>query len=547
VPVRAGRALSPAAEIAAIFSTYAICQILRNLQSPMNRPAEQPQSNPLREGLSTRAVPQPCTIVIFGATGDLTHRKLIPALYNLSADGELPPAVAVVGFARREKTDEDFRKEMEESTRQFSRQTVRDEIWKTFAQSIFYHQSDFADESGYQKLADRLAKIDQERGTRGNRLFYFAVAPDQFEPILKHLKAVGLNKAPEGSWARVIVEKPFGRDLASARELNRVVESSFAENQTYRIDHFLGKETAQNILVLRFANAIFEPLWNTRYIDHVQITAAETLGVEGRAGYYETAGALRDMVQNHLLQLLCLVAMDSPVDLGADSIRDEKVKVVRALRRMTEEQVRVDVVRGQYAEGAINGKSVVGYRAEKNIDPKSTIDTFVALRLHIDSWRWWDVPIYMRVGKRLPKSGTEISVHFKKAPLVLFNKETSGENVLVIRIQPDEGISLRMEAKVPGTSFRIEPVKMDFHYGTSFGKASPEAYERLLLDAMSGDATLFARRDEVEQAWSFIDIIEQAWAKKKDPPQLFFYPAGSWGPEQADDLLARDGRTWRRL
>ena len=547
MPVRAGRALSPAAEIAAIFSTYAICQILRNLQSPMNRPAEQPQSNPLREGLSTRAVPQPCTIVIFGATGDLTHRKLIPALYNLSADGELPPAVAVVGFARREKTDEDFRKEMEESTRQFSRQTVRDEIWKTFAQSIFYHQSDFADESGYQKLADRLAKIDQERGTRGNRLFYFAVAPDQFEPILKHLKAVGLNKAPEGSWARVIVEKPFGRDLASARELNRVVESSFAENQTYRIDHFLGKETAQNILVLRFANAIFEPLWNTRYIDHVQITAAETLGVEGRAGYYETAGALRDMVQNHLLQLLCLVAMDSPVDLGADSIRDEKVKVVRALRRMTEEQVRVDVVRGQYAEGAINGKSVVGYRAEKNIDPKSTIDTFVALRLHIDSWRWWDVPIYMRVGKRLPKSGTEISVHFKKAPLVLFNKETSGENVLVIRIQPDEGISLRMEAKVPGTSFRIEPVKMDFHYGTSFGKASPEAYERLLLDAMSGDATLFARRDEVEQAWSFIDIIEQAWAKKKDPPQLFFYPAGSWGPEQADDLLARDGRTWRRL
>jgi glucose-6-phosphate 1-dehydrogenase len=547
VPVRAGRALSPAAESAAIFSTYAICQILRNLQSPMNRPAEQPQSNPLREGLSTRAVPQPCTIVIFGATGDLTHRKLIPALYNLSADGELPPAVAVVGFARREKTDEDFRKEMEESTRQFSRQALRDEIWKTFAQSIFYHQSDFADESGYQKLADRLAKIDKEHGTRGNRLFYFAVAPDQFEPILKHLKAVGLNKAPEGSWARVIVEKPFGRDLASARELNRVVESSFAENQTYRIDHFLGKETAQNILVLRFANAIFEPLWNTRYIDHVQITAAETLGVEGRAGYYETAGALRDMVQNHLLQLLCLVAMDSPVDLGADSIRDEKVKVVRALRRMTEEQVRVDVVRGQYAEGAINGKSVVGYRAEKNIDPNSTIDTFVALRLHIDSWRWWDVPIYMRVGKRLPKSGTEISVHFKKAPLVLFNKETSGENVLVIRIQPDEGISLRMEAKVPGTSFRIEPVKMDFHYGTSFGKASPEAYERLLLDAMSGDATLFARRDEVEQAWAFIDIIEQAWANKKDPPPLFFYPAGSWGPEQADELLARDGRTWRRL
>jgi glucose-6-phosphate 1-dehydrogenase len=513
----------------------------------MNRSSEQSQINPLREGLSARAVPQPCTVVIFGATGDLTHRKLVPALYNLAADGELPPAVTVVGFARREKNDDEFRCELEEATRKFSRQTVRDEIWKTFTQSIFYHQSDFGDESGYKTLADKLDKIDKERGTRGNRLFYFAVAPDQFEPILKHLKAVGLNQAREGSWARVIVEKPFGTDLASARELNRVIHSAFAEEQTYRIDHFLGKETAQNILVLRFANAIFEPLWNTRYIDHVQITAAETLGVEGRAGYYEGAGALRDMVQNHLLQLLCLVATEAPTDLSADSIRDEKVKVLRALRRMREKQVAIDVVRGQYAEGAINGQPVVGYRAEKNVDPKSMTETFVALRLNIDNWRWWDVPIYMRVGKRLPKSGTEISVHFKNAPLVLFNKESSEQNVLVIRIQPDEGISLRMQAKVPGTSFRIEPVKMDFHYGTSFGKASPEAYERLLLDAMSGDATLFARRDEVEEAWSFIDIIENAWASKAVAPGLSFYPAGSWGPEEADELLARDGRAWRRL
>ena len=513
----------------------------------MNRPAEHPQSNPLREGLSARAVPQPCTIVIFGATGDLTHRKLIPALYNLAADGELPPAVTVVGFARRKKTDDDFRRDLEEATRKFSRQSVRDEIWKTFAQSIFYHESDFGDESGYKSLAAKLDKIDKERGTRGNRLFYFAVGPDQFEPILKHLKSAGLNEAREGSWARVIVEKPFGSDLASARELNRLVRSSFTEEQTYRIDHFLGKETAQNILVLRFANAIFEPLWNTRYIDHVQITAAETLGVEGRAGYYEGAGALRDMVQNHLLQLLCLVAMEAPTDLGADSVRDEKVKVVRALRRMGEKQVAIDVVRAQYAEGAINGQPVAGYRAEEKVDPKSMTETFVALRLNMDNWRWWDVPIYMRVGKRLPKSGTEISVHFKKAPLVLFNKESTGENVLVIRIQPDEGISLRMQAKMPGTSFRIEPVKMDFHYGTSFGKASPEAYERLLLDAMSGDATLFARRDEVEEAWAFIDIIENAWAAKKDAPPLFFYPAGSWGPEEADELLARDGRAWRRL
>src|ERR1700736_4122420 len=503
--------------------------------------------NPLLQGLASRAMPEPCSVVIFGATGDLTHRKLVPALYNLAADGELPPAVAVIGFARRPKKDDEFRTEMEEATRKFSRQAVRDEIWKPFSQSLFYHQSEFADAEGYKKLGERLAEIDKKRGTRGNRLFYLAVAPDQFEPILKNLKAAGLNQAPEGSWARVIVEKPFGTDLASARELNRIVHSSFAEEQTYRIDHFLGKETAQNILVLRFANAIFEPLWNTRYIDHVQITAAETLGVEGRAGYYEGAGALRDMVQNHLLQLLCLIAMEAPTDLGADSIRDEKVKVVGSLRRMRGADVAKNVVRGQYSEGAINGKPVPGYRAEKNVDQKSTTDTFVALRLNIDNWRWWDVPIYMRVGKRLPKSGTEISVHFKKARLVLFNKETTEENVLVIRIQPDEGISLRMEAKMPGTSFRIEPVTMDFHYGTSFGKASPEAYERLLLDAMSGDATLFARRDEVEEAWAFIDTIENAWSAKKNAPELYFYPAGSWGPEEADELLARDGRAWRRL
>ena len=506
------------------------------------------QTNPLREGLSTRAVPQPCAIVIFGATGDLTHRKLIPALYNLAADGELPPAVTVVGFARRPKSDDEFRKELAETTKQFSRQDVREDIWKTFSQSLFYHQSEFEDESGYQSIAKRLDKIDEERGTRGNRLFYFAAAPEQFEPILKNLKAAGHNKAKEGSWARVIIEKPFGRDLASAQELNRVVSDAFAEDQTYRIDHFLGKETAQNILVLRFANAIFEPIWNARYIDHVQITAAETLGVEGRAGYYETAGALRDMVQNHLLQLLCLVAMEAPTDLSADSIRDEKVKVVRSLRRYRVDDIAKLVVRGQYTSGAINAENVPGYREEEKVDPKSETDSFVALRLSVDTWRWSDVPIYLRVGKRLPKSATEISVHFKKAPMVLFNRDSTehDQNVLVIRIQPDEGISLRMMAKIPGTSLRIEPVKMDFHYGTSFGKASPEAYERLLLDAMSGDATLFARRDEVEEAWEFIDTIEQAWTKK-NAPSLTFYPAGSWGPEEADELLARDGRAWRRL
>jgi glucose-6-phosphate 1-dehydrogenase len=509
----------------------------------------QPQSNPLREGLSTKAVPQPCAVVIFGATGDLTHRKLVPALYNIAADGEMPPAVAVVGFARRPKTDEEFRQEMEEATRNFSRQTVRDEIWDGFAKSLFYHQSEFGDEEGYKKLAERLDRLDEESGTRGNRLYYFAASPEQFETIVENLQKAGLNKPREGSWARVILEKPFGTDLKSARHLNRVVQNAFAEDQTYRIDHFLGKETAQNILVLRFANAIFEPLWNTHYIDHVQITAAETLGVENRAGYYEGAGALRDMVQNHLLQLLCLVGMEPPTDLGADSIRDEKVKVVRSLRRFKEEEVGASVIRGQYVAGAINGKPVAAYREEKGVDPNSQTETFVALRMLVDNWRWADVPIYVRVGKRLPKSGTEISVHFKKAPQVLFNRESQAieQNVLVIRIQPDEGISLRMQAKVPGTSFRIESVKMDFHYGTSFGKASPEAYERLLLDAMAGDATLFARRDEVEQAWAFIDTVEEAWAEKEDAPRLCTYPAGSWGPEEADELLARDGRSWRRL
>src|SRR5437899_5931372 len=441
----------------------------------MNRAADQPEPNPLREGLSARAVPQPCTIVIFGATGDLTHRKLVPALYNLAADGDLPPAVEIVGFARRPKNDDEFRRELEEATRNFSRQTVRDEIWKNFAQSIFYHQSEFEDESGYKALAKRLDEIDKNHGTRGNRLFYFAASPDQFEPILKHLKAAGLNQTRKGSWARVIVEKPFGTDLASARELNRIIRNSFSEEQTYRIDHFLGKETAQNILVLRFANAIFAPLWNRHYVDHVQITAAETLGVEARAGYYETAGALRDMVQNHMLQLLCLVAMEPPTDLGADSIRDEKVKVVRSLRRYAPQEVGKFVVRGQYTAGAVSGKPVAGYRDEEKVNPNSETETYVALRMLVDNWRWSDVPIYVRVGKRLPKSATEISVHFKRAPMVLFNRDstTLDQNVLVIRSQPDEGISLRMMAKIPGTSLRIEPVKMDVHYERSCSKVLP--------------------------------------------------------------------------
>ena len=507
------------------------------------------QTNPLREGLAARPLPEPCTVVIFGASGDLTFRKLIPALYNIAADGELPAGLTVVGFARRPKTDESFREELETAARKFSRQTVQDEVWNSFEQNIFYHQSEFGDADGFRRLAERLGQIDAERPTRGNRLFYLAVAPDQFGLILEQLKAVGLNKAKPGSWARVVVEKPFGVDLPTAEALNAEVSATFEEKDTYRIDHFLGKETAQNIMVLRFANAIFEPLWNHRYIDNVQITASEPLGVEGRGPYYESSGALRDMVQNHLLQLLCLVAMEPPTDLAADSVRDEKVKVIRSLRPLVGEDVATHVVRGQYSAGAINGKNVVGYREEDRVSPTSMTETYVAMKILIDNWRWEGVPFYVRVGKRLPKAGTEIAITFKRAPAVLFNNVIGepSENVLVIRIQPDEGVSLRMQCKIPGPALRIEPVKMDFHYGTSFGKASPEAYERLLLDAMAGDATLFARRDEVEGAWRFIDPIEEAWHGKGPQPGLAFYPAGSWGPKEADELLAQDGHTWRRL
>ncbi len=508
-----------------------------------------PSANPLREGLASRPVPQPCSIVIFGASGDLTYRKLIPALYNIAADGDLPAALSVVGFARREKTDASFRTELQEAVRKFSRSGINDEVWTSFAERLFYHRSEFGDADGYTRLAERLAELDAERGTRGNRLFYLSVAPSEFDGILQHLAAAGLNQTTEGAWTRVIVEKPFGTDLATAQELNSVVSRTFHERDTFRIDHFLGKETAQNIMVLRFANGIFEPLWNHRYIDHVQITAAEPLGVEARGPYYESAGALRDMVQNHLLQLLCLVAMEPPTDLAADSVRDEKVKVIRSLRPMSPEDVARDVVRGQYTAGAIGGQEVKAYRTEERVSPTSATETYVALKANVDNWRWDGVPFYIRVGKRLPKGATEIAVQFKNAPGVLFNKgaEDLDANVLVIRIQPDEGISLRMQCKMPGAALRIEPVKMDFHYGTSFGKASPEAYERLLLDAMSGDATLFARRDEVEGAWRFIDLIEAAWHDSKTPPPLCEYPSGSWGPKEADELLARDGRAWRRM
>jgi glucose-6-phosphate 1-dehydrogenase len=505
-------------------------------------------TNPLREGLLSRSAPEPCSLVIFGATGDLTHRKLVPALYNLAADGNLPPSISVVGFARREKSDEQFRTELETAARKFSRQKINDELWNSFASSIFYHQSEFTNLEGYETLAKRLDELDAQRGTRGNRLFYLSAGPDQFPIILENLRKSGLNKATPGSWSRVIVEKPFGTDLPSAIELNDMVQEAFAEADTFRIDHYLGKETAQNIMVLRFANAIFEQLWNARYVDHVQITASEPLGVEGRAGYYDKSGAMRDMVQNHLLQLLTLTAMEPPTDLSADSIRDEKVKVLRSLRRISGEEVAQYTVRAQYAAGSVNGKDVVGYLQEEKMPAGSQTETYVALEAHVDNWRWAGVPFFIRVGKRLPKGATEIALHFKSVPPVLFRQtgQAIDDNVLVIRIQPDEGVSLRMSAKLPGSSLRIEPVKMDFHYGTSFGKATPEAYERLLLDAMAGDATLFARRDEVEEAWKFVDAIREAW-DSGEGGKLATYAAGTWGPNEADDLVKRSGAAWRRL
>jgi len=508
--------------------------------------------NPFRKDLESRSRPEACTVVIFGATGDLTHRKLIPALYNLQVEGALPAGVKIIGFARREKSDAEFRLGLEQVNKKVSRSGHDESIWADYAENIHYHQSEFQDAGGYARLADRLDEIDRERGGSGHRLFYIASAPEYFDDILANIKEAGINHNKKGFWSRVIVEKPFGTNLPTAKHLNKVVSKTFSERDTYRIDHYLGKETAQNIMVLRFANALFEPLWNNRCIEQIQITCSENLGMEGgRGGYYDSSGAMRDMVQNHLLQLLSLVAMEPPTDLSADGVRDEKVKVLRSLRQWnTPELVSENVVRAQYVAGHVDGENVVGYRDEDRVDPESMTESYVALRVLVDTWRWSGVPFYVRMGKQLPKKATEISIHFKEPPTVLFNALSGGVpggNVLVMRIQPDEGISLRMVSKIPGSSLRMEPVKMDFHYATSFGKGSPEAYERLLLDSMAGDATLFARRDEVEEAWKFIDHIHHAWHQSKESPVMSEYVAGTWGPKEADDLLGKNGHKWRRL
>jgi glucose-6-phosphate 1-dehydrogenase len=495
-------------------------------------------------------VVEPVTIVIFGGAGDLAHRKLLPALYNLHVDRLLPPRLAVLGVGRQPLTDEAYREFARDGTARFSRRPPEDAAWQTFAASLFDQQGSIDEAAMYRSLGARLDTIEHEHGLPGNRIYYLAVPPAMFVPTVKHLETARFIRRPDSPpFARLIVEKPIGRDLASARAINDEIASVFDERQIYRIDHYLGKETVQNILVLRVANSIFEPLFNQKYIDHVQITVAEHEGVGTRAGYYEQAGALRDMVQNHILQLVALVAMEPPRSLAADVVRDEKMEVVESLRPVAGAAVDAQVVRAQYAAGFEAGSPVPGYLDESNVDRQSRTETFVALQVFIDNWRWAGVPFFLRTGKRLPKRASEISIHLKNVPPILFNSNPSAPldpNILSIRIQPDEGFALSIGSKVPGPRVRLYPVKMDFQYGSTFGKPSPEAYERLLLDVMAGDPTLFMRRDAVEASWQWITPILDHWAEQADKP-LPAYPAGEWGPPEADRLIEATGRRWRAL
>jgi len=488
----------------------------------------------------------PCVMVIFGASGDLTKRKLIPALYNLARDGWLSKEFAVIGIARRAMSHDEFRERMGRDLRQFATHDVDPKLWDWFARRLHYRPGDAQDPNTYRQLQALLAEVDREHGTRNNYLYYLATAPEFFTPIVRHLGEAGLTRE-EGGWRRVIFEKPFGHDLESARALNQEVRKVLKERQVYRIDHYLGKETVQNLLVFRFANGIFEPVWNRRYVDHVQITVAEELGVEGRGAYYDTAGALRDMVPNHIFQLVTLTAMEPPISFGADAVRDEQVKTLRALQPLTPEDVLRHAVRGQYGEGVIGGERVPAYRSEPGVPPDSRSETYVALKLQIDNWRWANVPFYLRTGKRLPRRVSEIAIQFKRAPFVLFRQtpvEQLQPNQLVIRIQPDEGISLSFSAKIPGPLVRLGTVDMDFRYTDYFGSRPSTGYERLLYDAMLGDATLFQRADMTETAWEVVMPILDVW--KALPPRHFpNYAAGTWGPKEADDLLAEDGRAWR--
>ena len=509
-------------------------------------------TNPLREGIRIRKTPEPCAMVIFGASGDLTQRKLIPALYYLARERMLPPGFSVIGCSKTRFTHDQFRQKMRSALAKFGGVGATDEaLLDSFLQGLFYISDDFGDSAAYDELIKFLDNLDRERGTSGNRLFYLATPPSFFPVISQHLGAAGLGapKVKGKTWTRIVLEKPFGRDLTSARELNEVVSGVFEERQVYRIDHYLGKETVQNLLVFRFANGIFEPLWNRRYIDHVQITVAERLGVENRGGYYEEAGLVLDMIQNHVTQLLCLATMEPPATFDATAVHDEKAKVMRAIRPTPLEQLNQFVVRGQYAEGWVAGQKVPAYRSEPSVSPTSTTETFAAMKFFIDNWRWADVPFYIRSGKRLPKQVSEITIQFRRAPHLLFGggmTDSIEANVLSLRIQPNEGISLKFSAKLPAAVLQIRPVKMDFRYAESFGAQPPTAYETLLLDCMLGDQTLFNREDAVELAWELLTPVLEFW-KRQGPQGLSFYEAGSWGPSEAEALLERDGRRWQSL
>jgi glucose-6-phosphate 1-dehydrogenase len=505
--------------------------------------------NPLRAGLRLERAAEPCAVVIFGASGDLAKRKLMPALYRLTQERLLPAEFAVVGLGRTQWTDEEFRARMRESVAEFSDAgRVDEEAWQSFARGLRYLPSDIRNAEDYRRLGALLEEVDRERGTQGNRLFYLSVAPEFYAEAVGQLGEAGLARPTKG-WVRVIVEKPFGTSLDSARELNRKIRAHLDERQIYRIDHYLGKETVQNLLVFRFANGIFEPLWNRQYVDHVQLTNAETVGVEGRGGYYEQSGVVRDMIQNHVFQVLSLVAMEPPAHLDAEDVRDEKIKVMHAARAFTAERVRAECVRGQYGAGSIGGRPVPAYRDEPGVAADSATETYAMLTMWFDNWRWSGVPFYVRSGKRLAKRVTEIAIQFKAAPHQLFGAEaaeTTGPNQLVIRIQPDEGITLRVAAKVPGQVTRVRDVNMDFRYGASFGAQLAEAYERLILDCILGDSTLYARADMTERGWELVMPVLEEWGR--DPSGAGFpnYEAGSWGPEKSSDLLERAGRRWRR-